>query len=172
MPFVAAHPLHTSSKVVRAITPTKASGMESSVPIPPESTAMWCDANKKTRFNHDLNKTLEQFKEIYDKRINNFLNDVQNTEKHVYFVYATDDKNLTQKHLDDLYMELVKYNHTAKLIVTSHADNQNIKSDDNIKVIYEPFALTKDWTNELLTTPQGRKFSENIINKIIDFIIK
>lgn len=136
-----------------------------------ESTSMWCDADKKYRFNYDLNKTFEQFKDIYDKRINNFLNDVQNTEKRLYFVYATDNKNLTQKNLDDLYMELIKYNHMAKLIIISHADNKNIKSDDNIKIIYEPFNLTKDWINELLITPHGRKFFENITGKIIDIVL-
>lgn len=119
---------------------------------------------------HDGHLTLEKFKELYTKRINNFFH-YMTFEKHVFFV-LTISVGGTYEQILRLKKSLSKLRGEKpfSLIVINHKlENNLIFEDKNIFVINQEPMPTNSWVDEL-ETEKGIIFYNNIIEPMKDFI--
>lgn len=119
---------------------------------------------------HEAHLTLEQFKELYKKRIANFFY-YMGLEEHLFFILATPDL-VSNEQILRLKTSIQKFReHTpfSLIIINHNLDNNLTFEDENIFVINQEVLLSKSWVEEL-DTEKGIIFYKNIVEPMKKFI--
>ena len=126
---------------------------------------------KEVIFFHDTDKTIDELKEIYSRRINNFYEYVNDKSKFAYFLIATQApflkkqvvrlKNALEKYRSDNEFEIIIINQSSK----------KIKSFENVKIIdltddtnFEKINYKGTWALEL--EKQKTKYAKEFYRKL------
>ncbi|MBO6087349.1 hypothetical protein J6P92_03265 [bacterium] len=130
--------------------------------------------NENFVFIHDKNLTLEQFKNRYKNRINNFLY-LLKSDKKLYFIYSNYDENLSNKNdINNLYyaIKTKRENKPFQLILLISKNIEGL--DESIIQIVNDFKIEdSDWVKRMLNILRNDKYSdykiimENEFKKII-----
>ncbi|MGN1124601.1 MAG: DUF1796 family putative cysteine peptidase [Candidatus Gastranaerophilaceae bacterium] len=130
------------------------------------SNKCWINENKNF-FPHDNDcKTLNEFKQKYNTRINEFNNAI-NSDKLTFFVYMCDS---TTEELSNIYTALEKKRGEKpfKLIVWNCLNTlEEIPNNEDILVYTENFPWTEDyfdWFKPEYQTAETEKFIQNVVN--------
>lgn len=138
------------------------------------------DESEKTYINyktlvvyfHDAHLTIEKFKKLYIRRINNFFH-YMSLEKHLFFVLATSEivSNEQMLHLKNSIYKLREGRPFSLIVINHNLKNNLIFEDKSIFVINQEALPTKAWVEEL-ETEKGIIFYNNIVEPMKDFIQK
>ena len=137
-----------------------------------EATQLWINNKYHIKYNHDNGLSLDEFKNRYTKRIENFYQTIHDA-KNVFFIYhaLNDDK---QEDILQLVRELQNICDKTHfhLIVISHKWKKLLHCQ-NITLCYQPYPWKNYswWENDHLTS-QGVKFEHAIIDKLLKIIQK
>ena len=144
-----------------------------------EDGKYYINSELKLSFNHD-HMPFPEFKERYQKRIDNLYNILQNQQLHLYFLIATFDP-ISEETIRQFLNEVNKFkqNNTYDLIIINQS-KENIKSAyKNVHIIdltkdtlFDKINKKGDWVGELkwMKSRNARKFNSIIKSKLSQII--
>lgn len=119
---------------------------------------------------HEAHLTIEQFKDLYKKRIDNFLY-YMGLDQHLFFVLATSEKISNEQilSLNDSIHKLRGQKRFSLIVINHNLENNLAFENKNIFVINQEAILSKSWAEEL-ETENGVIFYNNIVEPMKEFI--
>lgn len=130
-------------------------------------TKLWRNNKYYIKYNHDEGLTLEEFKNRYIKRIENFYQTI-NDAKNIFFIYHA----LNSDNIEDILqlgkeLQNICIDTQFHLIVISHKWKK-IPNCSDISLCYQPLPWKEySWWQRDHLTPQGIRFEHAIINKLL-----
>lgn len=139
----------------------------------------WINKKINARFPHDENLSREEFEKRYNKRINNFYNDIRSTEKKIYFLITSQQeiKNQQIVKLNELISTYRPINSYNIVLINQNSEQCNLNFQ-NLYIIDQSHNVNKYnyinkngcWINEL--SARRTKEAQEIYNEITEELIK
>ena len=116
-------------------------------------------------YNHETEKTLQEVKKIYEKRITNFKN-IVNTKQKIYFIYSTDniDNYTDSNDIKNLYNSLKKIRKSKpfELILIIPKEIKSINNKQIHQIIMNWDINTDDWVGNFQKCSRSEIVDEKI----------